>query len=138
MRRASFSAAILPLAVFSLFVAGCEEIDYIYVSEPPPAVYGCWEAFNPEDVGLDEIRLGLYSDGSYHYYSRIGYHELEEEGEWDFSGYREICFTSDYINGRHEHSSWDARFWVLDDDELKFKFSDSECECPVYLERSCH
>lgn len=126
------------IALFTfLLVSGCEDIDHIYVEEPPPSAFGYWVAENPEDVGLDEITLALHADGEYTYFARVGYFETEERGTWEFNGYHDVCFTSDYINGHHEHSSWDARLWVLDHDELKFKYSECDCECPVYFVREC-
>ncbi len=124
-------------AALLFLISGCEEIAYVYVEEPPPSIYGNWEADNPEAVGLDDIELAIYSDGTYSFWARIDHYETFEEGSWDYDGYHELCFYSDYINGHHDHESWDIRFWMLDHDEMKVKFEDSYCDCPVYFYKDC-
>lgn len=126
------------LSLISFYFTGCEETYYVAAPEPPPAVYGYWEATNPEVVGLDFISLDVDEDGHYHYFANIDHFEMDEVGHWNYNGYGEFCFYSEYINGHHEVTSYEADFDLLECNLLKAEYEDTECSCPLYFERDCH
>lgn len=137
MKTFYFIAHSLFLAGFAVLFSGCEEHAYFYSPEPPPAIYGFWEATNPEALGVDQVTLTLHEDGSYRYFASIDHFEMDELGQWDFNGHQTLCFYSDYINGRSDETAYEARFELLDCDLIKIVYDDVDCQCPLYLERLC-
>jgi hypothetical protein len=137
MKSSRFVLWPLLLGMALLFM-GCEENVYLFEPEPPPAMYGDWEASNPEAVGLDFISLEIQEDGHYRYFAAMDYFEMEELGHWDYDGHGDISFYSEYINGHVEETVYAAEFDLLDCDLLKVEYEDTDCQCPLYFERDCH